>query len=173
MFLEKFLPMLHHEIETKADKATILREIKLASVDDDLYHTEIEGDTFVIKAPLYRYSGIVRYHNSFAPLAKGRLETEAGRTKVKITLRPRIFSMVFLAVFLVISFLGFIIGMCYLPSEVRAISRGEAYEGIFSFLIMFPAIIAMQYFFFKRPARRLCEHIESIVVKAKQARETE
>ena len=67
MLLEKLLPVLHHEIETKADKATILREIKLASVDDDLYHTEIEGDTFVIKASLYRYSGIVRYHNSCAP----------------------------------------------------------------------------------------------------------
>lgn len=106
MNLKKYLPFENYVITTKlsvheikirlADNIEPKKSVKLSLFSNDSskpYEGEILGDSFKI-------TRIINYRNSFLPVITGHISTFPGRTQINVKIRPVIFVLIFISLWL-------------------------------------------------------------------------
>ena len=167
MFLEYLFPYVRHEVKTTAKESEVLRRVRFAFLDEDRYTVQTDEDSFLVKEKMTRYSGSIRMGNSFAPIAKGTFRVDAGHTVVSVMIRPRLISLLILLVFLTVYAAAFVMGVIGLG--VHAVSPQDGSDGsIAALLVLYPLILLVQYFAFKRPAKRMCVMIDQAIAEAEK-----
>lgn len=102
--MKKVLPFEKHYLRTRLSKEQVIERLQ-ESIEPEKsfgfgsfnfsytkpYVGKIYGDTFEIKRA-------INYRNSFLPLIKGVVNSEIGRTKINITLKPHDFVIAFMTI---------------------------------------------------------------------------
>ena len=126
-------------IETKLSKKEILKKIEsFADPEYTDYYTSVSEDGFFIAEKNIKSNGAGFSKNSFAPIAKAKIEEKDGITSVKVLLRMNILVLV---LFAPIYFLSLIL------------------------IFPFPIMLIIMYFAFVKPSERLKETLEDLVLE--------
>lgn len=102
--MKKVLPFEKHILRTRLSKEQVIEKLK-ESVEPEKsfgfgsinfsytkpYVGRINGETFEIKRA-------INYRNSFLPLIKGVVNSDIGRTKIDISMKPHDFVIAFMAI---------------------------------------------------------------------------
>ena len=169
--LSFFLPFYRHSFETTLPKDRILKKIGEIEPYDELpYRSFVKGDRFcVYEKPLvynsFGYIGILHKHNSFVPIFSAKLIDGEKRTIVKANVRmATLINIIILPLyffFLAIS----IIGLVAFPINViGTIAASWELWPVFPMCwIMTLGFCLLFHFAFKRPSRKLVEHVEHLI----------
>lgn len=148
--------------------ARINRSVKML-VDPGFgkYLGRASDDGFVVMDKTFRRSnGVVRYSNAFAPVAKGRYNTDGEYTNVIVTVRMNLVAAVIFYSLYFLSMLGALIGLYMLIFESRATFQSlDETSTMLSCLALFPILFVTGHLAFTRPAKRLRDEIERIIIE--------
>ncbi|MBN9386319.1 MAG: hypothetical protein J0H74_36510 [Chitinophagaceae bacterium] len=106
MHIKKYLPIGKYTLTSRlpveevkrrlADNIDPKRGLRLSTYRKNStkpYEGEILGNTFTI-------SRVIDYKNSFLPVIKGNISTFSGKTKINIKIRPVLFVLIFMTIWL-------------------------------------------------------------------------
>lgn len=127
------------EIQTKLSKQEILKRIKsFADPEYTDYYGSVSEDGFFVAEKNRKHFAGGHTQNSFAPVAKAKIEEKDGISTVSVVLRMNILVLILFAPIYFISL------MLVLP---------------------FPIMLIAVYFAFVKPAKRLKEVLENLLLK--------
>ncbi len=127
------------EIQTKLSKQEILKRIKsFADPEYTDYYGSVSEDGFFVAEKNRKHFAGGHTQNSFAPVAKAKIEEKDGISTVSVVLRMNILVLILFAPIYFISL------MLVLP---------------------FPIMLIAVYFAFVKPAKRLKEALENLLLK--------
>ena len=127
------------EIQTKLSKQQVLNRIKSFADPHytDYYGRISENGFFVAEKPIKHHS-FLRTHNSFAPVARGKVTEKDGVTTVSMVLRMHLLVWILFIPVYIVSFLS---------------------------VFLFPLFWIVLYFAFVKPSKRLKQSIEGLLIE--------
>jgi len=138
-FVQRLLLFEKCEIQTKLSKKEILQKID-AFADpqySDYYGNVSEDGFFVAEKNIKTFAG-GHSQNSFAPVAKAKITEKEGVTTVSMVIRMKLLVLILFAPIYIISLLT---------------------------VVLFPLVLILLYFTFVKPAKRLKNSIEDLLVE--------
>ena len=166
-FIQGLLPFEIYTLKTRLTKSEIQNKISSRIGKDDYdYRSGITQEGFYVYERFIKSFGIGHVHNSFAPMATARIKEEDGYSTIRITVRM---SWISLILFLFMYTLFFIAGALAIPVAIVALIAGAqeaAYIASTALALLVPFLFMyfMMHFFYKRPAKRLKELLEELLV---------
>ena len=167
-----FLPFFGYEIETTLSKKTIKEKIaELEPYDEAPYHSSVSEDGFKVWLPGFRKfsSGLMLFgyvRNNFAPIFSAKLEDKDGKTLVKATLRMNtVVNVIILPIYFLLIAIS-ALELILLPISLTGAPSGawEIALTRLSPLLMVALFTLLLHFAFKRPAKKLAEYVEKLLV---------
>ena len=169
--LSFFLPFYRHSFETTLSEERIMKKISEIEPYDELpYRSFIKGDRFcVYEKPLvynsFGYIGIWHKQNPFVPIFSAKLIDGEKRTIVKANVRMatliNIIILPFYFLFLAMSAIGLI---AFPINVIGTIAAGWELWPVFPmYWVMTMLMCLLFHFAFKRPSRKLVEHVEHLI----------
>lgn len=162
--LSLFFPVDTLEIHTSLSKERILQKLEnAADAESARYFMCRLEDGFCFAQKARRSIGFGYVCNSFAPVSKGRIEEKDGRCTVSVRIRLSwptfVFSILFCSA-LAVAFLVGIIGAILSAMNGAPAEAGEA----LALLFPLPVFLTVQQIAFRRPAKRMRELFEDVLV---------
>lgn len=126
------------EIKTKLSKKEILKKIDSFADPEytDYYGSTSENGFFIAEKNIKHHPG-GNSRNSFAPVAKARITERDGMTTISMVIRMNLFVSIF-----------------FVPIYLASLLS----------IILFPLALAFLHFVFLKPAKRLKEAIENLLI---------
>ena len=137
-FLQRLFLYEKYEIKTKLSKREILKKIdSFADPEYTDYYGGISEDGFFIAEKNRKHFTGGHSQNSFAPVAKAKITDSDGMTTVSMVIRMNLLVLILFAPIYIISLLT---------------------------VVLFPFMLILLHFAFVKPAKRLKEKIEDILI---------
>ena len=166
-FFSFILGYRRFELKTKLSKERVLEKVSQVEPDDyyggNFYYSKVSKDSFKLCEKMHKRSGFFFYSgNAFAPILSAKLEERDGYTVLRSTLRMKIFPMIFNVVWLA----GIYFCLLCIALLAVGVMLGETtFEPLMLSVVIFPVFHSiLVYFFFHRPADRLKEFTEALLV---------
>ena len=164
--LSFFLPFYRHSFETTLPKDRILRKVGEIEPYDELpYRSFVKGDRFwVYEKPIVYHGGWYK-QNSFVPIFSAKLIDGEKRTVVQATVRMAITVNAIILPIYFLSLAMSAIGLIAFPINVigTLLAGWELWPVFPMCWIMTLGFCLLFHFAFKRPSRKLVEHVEHLI----------
>lgn len=138
-FLQRLFLFEKYNIQTKLSKQQILNRVK--SFKDSQYtdyYGSISESGFFIGEKVMKHSAFVRTRNSFAPVAKAKIVEKDDISTVSIVVRMHLLVLIL-----------------FVPLYVMSLLT----------IVMFPLVLLFLHFTFVKPAKRLKQEIENLLME--------
>jgi len=137
-FLQRLFLFEKCDIKTKLSKKEILQKIdSFADPEYTNYYGSISEDEFFIAEKNIKHFNGGHSHNSFAPVAKAKITESDGMTTVSMVIRMNLLALILFAPIYLVSLLT---------------------------VVLFPFMLILLRFAFVKPAKRLKEKFEDILM---------
>jgi hypothetical protein len=164
--LSFFLPFYRHSFETTLSEERIIKKIsEIEPYAESPYYSRVQGNHFIVGEQVIQsyYCGWPR--NAFAPVFSAKIEKRGERVLVKATVRMWIALNAIILPFYFLLLAISAIGLIAFPINViGAIAADcELWSMFPMYWIMTLGFCLLFHFAFKRPSRKLIEHVEHLI----------
>ena len=127
------------EIQTKLSKQQVLKRVEsFADPKYTDYYGRISENGFFVAEKSIKHHSFLRTHNSFVPVARGKVTEKDGGTTVSMVLRMQLLVWILFIPVYIVSFLS---------------------------VFLFPLFWLVLYFAFVKPSKRLKQSIEDLLIE--------
>lgn len=138
-FIQRLLFLEKYQIQTKLSKQQILNRVKsFVDTEDTGYYGGVSENGFFVGEKFIKHSAFVRTQNSFAPIAKATIVENEGITTVSIVIRMHLIPLI-----------------VFIPMHIMFLLT----------IVLFPLELLILYFCFVKPAKRLKQEIENLLME--------
>jgi len=160
-----FIHRIKHEFTTSISPSRVIEQIqsRLPSArfrNDSEFYGYVSDKSFKIRRNLNYNSLLFRYRNSFTPFAIGSLTENESDTTVRLELRMNHLVCMFAFVYEVIVAFAILTGV--LECIFGVLTDGIIFVVTGIFMLSFMEVLI--FFSFKRPAKRMIERLEEILL---------
>ena len=164
--LSFFLPFYRHSFETTLSEERIMKKIsEIEPYAESPYYSRVQGNHFIVCEQAIQHYYHIWRRNSFAPVFSAKLIDGEKRTIVKANVRmATLINIIILPIYFFLLAMS-AIGLIAFPINViGTIAAGwELWPMFPMYWVMTMLMCLLFHFAFKRPSRKLVEHVEHLI----------
>ena len=164
--LSFFLPFYRHSFETTLSEDRIMKKIsEIEPYAESPYYSRVQGNRFIVCEQVIQHYYHIWRRNAFAPVFSAKIEKRGERVLVRATVRMWVALNAIILPFYFLLLAISAIGLVAFPINViGAIAAGWELWTVFPMCwIMTLGFCLLFHFAFKRPSRKLVEHVEHLI----------